>query len=130
MLSKQGTNHNLYNLQNHKLHIHIFIIREDCLCVRLFICMYIYRWICMGRPHSRPNRWTNFDQIWHVGSLTMTMPKKKQERIAECAGSHLCACEITRSCDQYFIGKMALTQVDILHRCAQEMPEATCNSRI
>ena len=37
----------------------------------------------------------------------MTMPKKKQERIAECDGSHLCAYEIAHSCDQYFTGKMA-----------------------
>ena len=63
----------------------------------------------MCGPRSRPNRWTNFKQIWHIGSLAMTMkmPKKKQERIEEGADSHLCACEIAHSCDQYFMEKMA-----------------------
>ena len=60
----------------------------------------------MCGPHSRPNRWTNFDQIWHIGSLTMTLPKKKQERIEECADFYLCASEIAHSCDQYCMGKM------------------------
>ena len=72
----------------------------------------------MSGPHSRPNCWIKLDQMGYIGSsvMTMTMPKKTQEIIEECADSHLSACEIAHSCNQYFMKKMASTQVDILHR--------------
>ncbi len=54
----------------------------------------------------------------------MTMPKKKQESIEECADSHLCACEIAYSCDHISWGRWHKLKlifcIDVPQRCLKQ----------